>query len=89
MSGLAARLQFSKGGDVVEKRRVLGGAEGIGTVTVRAVQEVAFVSDLWLPFFHPADLIAHHIEKEGVMGGEDDLDGSGIAVLVLAAGGAA
>ena len=32
-----------------------------------------------------AQFIAHHVEEQGVVGGENDLDGRGSAILVFSA----
>ncbi|MNP34333.1 hypothetical protein D3C76_1276140 [compost metagenome] len=73
----------------MEKRRVLGGPQGKGSFTIRAVQEVALVRYLRLPFLRPADLIAHYVEKEGVVGGKNHLNGLGSAILARSTSGPA
>ncbi len=67
----------------MEERCVLGGAERIYAIPIGTVQEVALVSHFRLPLFRPANLVAHHVEEQSVVGGKNYLDGGGSTVLVL------
>lgn len=74
-------VQFAEHGDMVEERRVIGGAQRVIAASARAVQEVAFALQAGRGF----QLVADHVEEQRVMRGDDDPDRVGDLAVDTAA----